>query len=49
MGDIDGMSDDIETKTPEEVTQYMEVFMRRFKELKERDIIIMKFEKKTFE
>jgi succinate dehydrogenase flavin-adding protein (antitoxin of CptAB toxin-antitoxin module) len=27
----------------------MEVFLQRFRELKERDLVIMKFEKKTFE
>ena len=27
----------------------MDVFLKRFRELKERDIVIMKFEKKTFE
>ena len=27
----------------------MEVFLKRFRELKERDLVVMKFEKKTFE
>lgn len=27
----------------------MEVFLKRFREVKERDIVIMKFERKTFE
>lgn len=49
LGDIDGMAEDIESKTPEQVAAYMDVFLKRFRELKERDIVIMKFEKKTFE
>lgn len=49
LGDIEGISRMIETKTPEEVTIYLEVFLKRFRELKEREIVIMKFEKKTFE
>ena len=28
---------------------YTEVFLKRFQELKEKDIVLMKFEKKTFE
>lgn len=39
----------METKTPEQVTAYLEVFLKRFRELKDREIVIMKFEKKTFE
>lgn len=49
LGDIEGISRMVETKTPEEVTIYLEVFLKRFRELKEREIVIMKFEKKTFE
>jgi len=31
------------------VTEYLEVFLKRFRELKEREVVIMKFEKKNFE
>lgn len=49
LGDIEGISRMVETKTPEEVTIYLEVFLKRFRELKERELVIMKFERKTFE
>lgn len=39
----------METKSFDEVSAYTEVFLQRFRELKERDLVIMKFEKKTFE
>ena len=43
------MAQDIETKTPEQVAAYLDVFLKRFRELKEREMVIMKVEKKTFE
>lgn len=49
LGDIDGISSDVETKSPEQVAIYLDVFLKRFRELKERDIVTMKFEMKTFE
>lgn len=39
----------VESKSPEEITIYLEVFLKRFRELKERELVVMKFEKKTFE
>jgi hypothetical protein len=49
LGDIEGIVLEVETKSYDEVAAYMEVFLQRFRELKERDLVIMKFEKKTFE
>ena len=49
LGDIEGIALEVETKSFDEVSAYMEVFLQRFRELKERDLVIMKFEKKTFE
>lgn len=49
MGDIDSISKYVETKTPEQIAAYLDVFLKRFRELKERDVVIMKFEKKSFE
>jgi len=46
---VEGIAQEVETKTFDEVSAYMEVFLQRFRELKERDLVIMKFEKKTFE
>ena len=39
----------IETKTPEEVQEYMNVFMLRFKELKEKDIILSKIQESNLD
>lgn len=49
LGDVEGIALEVETKSYDEVAAYMEVFLQRFRELKERDLVIMKFEKKTFE
>jgi hypothetical protein len=48
LGDIEGIANDID-KSPEQVQTYLQVFLKRFRELKERDMVVMKFEKKTFE
>ena len=49
LGDVESIAADVGTKSVEEVSAYMEVFLRRFSELKEREIVVMKFEKKSFE
>ena len=49
LGDLESIASDIEDKTTEEVSNYMSVFTQRFRELKERDMVIMKFQKKDFE
>ena len=49
LGDIEAISADMGTKTVAEVSQYMDVFLRRFRELKEREVVVMKFERKSFE
>lgn len=39
----------METKTAEEVEEYLKVFMLRFRELKEKDIVLAKLQKQDFE
>lgn len=49
VDDYVGIAGDIETKSPEEVKQYLAVFLKRFRETKERDIVIRKFSAKDFD
>ena len=49
IGDFEGIAVEVQTKTPEEVSNYLTVFLQRFRELRERDIVIAKFEQKTFD
>lgn len=49
IGDVEAYAKDIESKTVEEVTAYFNVFMHRFRELKESDQVILKFQKKDFD
>jgi len=42
LKDIHAISSMIETKSPEEVQEYLNVFLLRFRELKEKDIVISK-------
>lgn len=49
MGDYVSIAREVESKTPEQVHAYMDIFFKRFRELKERELVLMKFEKKTFE
>lgn len=43
LNDYEGMSSEIKTKTADEVKEYMEVFLKRFREIKERDLVLKKF------
>ena len=49
IDDVEGMAAEIESKTAEDVERYLTTFLQRFGELKERDLILMKFQKKDFE
>lgn len=49
IDDVDGIASQIESKTSEEVQAYLETFLQRFGELKERELILVKFSKKDFE
>lgn len=40
LKDIKIIAEMVETKTVEEVQEYMNVFMLRFRELKERDVVM---------
>ena len=43
------MASEIKTKTANEVQEYMEVFLKRFREIKERDLVLKKFQQKDFD
>lgn len=49
FGDIEAIAREIETKTAQEVEEYMKVFMLRFRELKEKDVVLAKLQKADFE
>jgi SWI/SNF-related matrix-associated actin-dependent regulator of chromatin subfamily A member 5 len=49
FGDVAGIAREVETKSIEEVEEYLKVFMVRFKELKEKDIVLNKLYKQDFE
>lgn len=49
LNDYEGMSSEIKTKTADEVKEYMEVFLKRFREIKERDLVLKKFQQKDFD
>lgn len=49
INNIDAIAAELDYKTSEEVSAYLSVFVQRFRELKESDQIIMKFQKKDFE
>ena len=49
MGDIEAIAREIPTKTIEEVQEYFNVFMMRFRELKEKDLVLQRIQKKDFE
>lgn len=49
MSDIEAIAKEVETKTAAEVEDYMKVFMVRFRELKEKDLVLQKLQKKDFE
>ena len=40
MSDVEAIAKEVETKTVQEVEEYLKVFMVRFRELKERDIVL---------
>ena len=40
--DIEALAREVETKTSQEIEEYLRVFMVRFRELKEKDIILAK-------
>jgi len=42
FADVESISREIETKTPAEVEEYLKVFMLRFRELKEKDVVLQK-------
>ena len=43
IDDIEGIASEIDTKTTEQVQHYINVFLTRFRETKERDIVLRKF------
>jgi len=49
LGDVASIAKEVETKTLDEVEEYLRVFMVRYKELKEKDIVLSKLHKQDFE
>lgn len=49
LGDVASIAKEVETKTIDEVDEYLRVFMVRYKELKEKDIVLSKLHKQDFE
>lgn len=49
LGNIEAIAQDVDTKTFDEVSAYMAVFMQRFREVREADQVILKLQKKDFE
>jgi len=49
IDDVEGIASEIDSKTTEEVEAYLRVFCQRFREVKERDQVVLKFQKKDFE
>ena len=45
FSDVAAITREVETKTIEEVEEYLRIFMVRFKELKEKDIVLNKLQK----
>lgn len=43
INDIEGIASDVQTKKPKEIVKYMKVFMQRFRELKDRNVVVRKF------
>ena len=49
IDDVEGIASEIETKSVEQVQHYLNVFLTRFRETKERDIVLKKFQQKDFD
>jgi hypothetical protein len=47
--DVQAIATEVETKTAVEVEEYLRVFLVRFKELKEKDIVLNKMQKQDIE
>ena len=49
LKDIQSIAEMVQTKTLEEVQEYMDVFILRFRELKERDVVIQKIQQSNLD
>ena len=49
LDDIAGIAAEVESKSIEQVQHYLNVFLTRFRELKERDFVLKKFQQKDFD
>lgn len=49
MDDYAGIAADVETKDVDEIKAYMAVFLKRFRETREKDVVIRKFAQKDFD
>jgi hypothetical protein len=46
---VEGIASEIDSKSLEQVQHYYTVFLTRFRELKERDVVLKKFAQKDFD
>jgi len=46
---VEGIASEIDSKTVEQVQHYLNVFLTRFRETKERDIVLRKFQHRDFD
>lgn len=49
IDDVEGIASEIDSKTVEQVQHYLNVFLTRFRETKERDIVLRKFQHRDFD
>ena len=49
MTDIEGIASEISTKSYEQVKNYHEAFMRRFRETKEKELVLKKLQLQEFD
>ena len=47
--DVEGIASEVGTKTAEQVQDYLNVFLTRFRETKERDIVLRKLQQEDFD
>ena len=47
--DVEGIASEIDTKSLEQVQHYLNVFLTRFRETNEKDLVIKKFQTKDFD
>lgn len=49
IDDVEGIASEIPSKSVEQVQHYLQVFLTRFRETKEKDLVLRKFQHKDFD